>query len=97
MTHKLARKLAAKSCESERKACIIHPFLPMMKLSYGTVETVSRFAENSDDSTIVVMAELSPFHKGKRDKPTFLEDLTITIIEEGLSEENCLSYLEDTQ
>lgn len=93
MSPKTARKLATSSCETDHDNCIIHPLLPMTKLSYGTVDVVTTTIHNEDAPYLTVMAELSPYYKQNRGDIS-LESLLELIID--LSEKNCKSYLEDT-
>jgi hypothetical protein len=94
MTPKIARKLANKSCESDEKTCIIHPLLPMMKLSQGTVESVTQSAELKVDQQISIYAGLSPYHTLSRDEIS-LQSLATEVIESGLEPENCENQLGD--
>lgn len=93
MSPKDARKLATIFCATDHDNCIIHPLLPMMKLSYGTVDVVTTTIQNEDAPYLTVMAELSPYYKRNRGDIS-LESLLESTIE--LSEKNCESYLADT-
>jgi hypothetical protein len=93
MSPEAARRLASSSCESDEKNCVIHPVVPMMKLSYGTVDVVTTTIENEEAPYLTVMAELSPYHKQNRGDIS-LESLLESTIE--LSEENCERQLADT-
>ena len=92
MEPEVARRLATTSCESDEKNCVIQPVLPMMKLSYGTVDVVTTTIENEEAPYLTVMAELSPYHKQNRGDIS-LETLLESTIE--LSEENCERHLAD--
>jgi hypothetical protein len=94
MPPKIARSIATEDCESEEKNCLIHPLLPMMKLSNGIVDRVTENTQD-EESYMSVMAELSPYHKQKRDDIS-LEKLVEGVIESGLIQQNCNLQLEDT-
>ena len=94
MTPKVARRIATSSCESKEKICVIHPVLPMMKLSYGTVNHVTTsIQENIKPYYLIVLAELSPYHK-KNMEEISLESLVKSTIK--VSEKRCPAHLADT-
>lgn len=84
MPPEIATSLANSSCESNEKNCVIHPLLPMMKLSYGTVDLVSTTIQNEEDPYLTIIAELSPYHKQNN------ADISLII---QLSEDNCERHL----
>lgn len=98
MTPKISRRLASKRCESKEKNCIIHPLLPMMKLAFGTVDAVTEMvANNAVPYSTIVMAELSPYHK-RRKELISLDALVETILDEGDEDQHlkCEAQFEDT-
>jgi hypothetical protein len=94
MTPKIARKVAIKSCENEEKKCIIHPVLPMMKLSHGTVDSITQSSLLKVDNQISIMAELSPYHKQNKEEIS-LQSIATSVIESGLEQEECEYQLGD--
>ena len=66
----------------------------MMKLSYGIVDRVTEDTQY-DDAYTGVMAELSPYHKLKKDDIS-LDRLVEGVIEDGSTQRNCNFQLEDT-
>lgn len=62
MSPEVVRRIAAKSCENNEKNYVVHPLLLMMKLSYRAVDIVTTTIHNQDDSYLIVMTELSPYH-----------------------------------
>ena len=93
MPPKVARRIATTLCESKEKNCLIHPVLPMMKLSYGTVNVVTTTIQNEEAPYLTIMAELSPYHKHNRAEISLESLIESTIL---LSEERCAAHLADT-
>lgn len=91
---KVAQKLASESCDEDTKNCTIHPVLPMMKVSYGTVDIITRNTDNGD-SVITIFAELSPYHKQKTAELS-LDEMVQTTLERGEMNEGFRSHLKDT-
>lgn len=94
LTPKVARRIALKSCESEDKRCKIHPLMPMLKISQGTVSSITQSSKNNDIPMISIIAELSPSYKGNEENIA-LDDLAREVIERGSSVEDCRWQVED--
>ena len=93
MTPKISRRLAQNTCESKEKNCVIHPLLPMIKLSNGTVEDVTTIVQDQDNPYLNVMAELSPYYK-KNKSEVSLQKLVESTIQ--ISKDNCVRHLPET-
>lgn len=93
MNPKTSSRIAAKICESEEKSCIVHPLMPMLKLSEGTVDTVTKTTQDKTAS-INIMVELSPYHKQQK-KDQFPQDLVDNAVATDLLREDCGSQLRE--
>lgn len=94
MTPRIARRIAAQSCESDEKTCAINPLLPLYKLSYGTVERIQQTVEDRGTS-ITIMIEVSP-HAVQKNWNITLRSFVDTILEQSVSQQTCRSQLRDT-
>ncbi len=95
LTPKIARNIAKQSCNIDEKPCIIHPLLPMMKLSQWTIHKLDEPASASDDVLFSVMAALSPYYKRTRDE-IYLQSIIESLVDRSQSESNCLTQLQST-
>lgn len=90
----IARKIAKTVCNRIDRPCVIHPLLPMLKLAYRTVETITENANNSG-SQLVIMAEISPYFRKNKEKIE-LETVAERAIQQSTTKSNCHANLEDT-
>lgn len=95
MTPKVARRIASTSCSDEESMCVIHPLMPMLKVSQGTVTSITQNSENDDIPVISVIAELSPYFKGK-EEDIALADIARDIVASGSSKEACQWQVDDS-
>ncbi len=92
MVPKTARILAQQECQGD--PCVIQSFIPMMKLSYGTVDLVQQSVDNRMPS-LSVMAEISPHYKDKKGQ-IILHDLVELTVKSGQTRKRCRQHLYDT-
>jgi len=93
MTPKTSQRIASKICDRDEKSCVVHPLIPMLKLSHGTVATVTKKTQDNTAPTNI-MVELSPYYKQHKNDH-LPGDITESIIAAGSVSDTCRFHLNE--